>query len=263
MRLPAVPPDERGANRPAGPMPPAAPTPVPGSAPGSAPAGGGVAEAKPDPVQPRRKRPFVALGVAAAVVAMIGTASVLGGVFDGDEAARQESLPETTTSVPDATADATDAPASPSASASASATASPSASATSASPSASAPASPSATEVSAAPTASAGMPSPTPSNPTSAPPVDASPSATTAPPAVAVAATLQRGDYGPEVAELQTRLRQAHLFYGSIDSNYTDRVEMAVSAYQSIHRIQGDPSGVYGPHTRSALEAATSGKSKH
>ncbi|MFD6532850.1 peptidoglycan-binding protein [Streptomyces sp. NPDC060184] len=262
MRLPVVPPAERaerGTNRPAGPMPPAAPMPIPGSAPG----GGGAGAPKPDPVQPRRKSPFVALGVAAAVVAMIGTASVLGGVFDGDEAARQESLPETTTSVPDATAEATDAPASPTASASASATASPSASAASASPSASASASPSATGASAAPTASAGMPSPTPSNPTSAPPVDASPPATTAPPAGVAAATLQRGDYGPEVAELQTRLRQAHLFYGSIDSNYTDRVERAVSMYQSIHHIQGDPSGVYGPNTRSALEAATSGESKH
>ncbi|MGW1466318.1 peptidoglycan-binding domain-containing protein [Streptomyces sp. NPDC002308] len=254
-----MPPAERGANRPAGPMPPAAPTPIPGSAP----AGGGAGEAKPDPVQPRRKSPFVALGVAAAVVAMIGTASVLGGVFDGDEAAQQESLPGTTTSVPDATADATDAPASPSPSASASATASPSASTASASPSASASASPSATGASAAPTASAGMPSPTPSNPTSAPPVDASPSVTTAPPAGAAAATLQRGDYGPEVAELQTRLRQAHLFYGAIDSNYTDRVEMAVSTYQSIHRIEGDPSGVYGPNTRSVLEGATTGKSRH
>ncbi|MGW0858841.1 peptidoglycan-binding domain-containing protein [Streptomyces sp. NPDC002690] len=104
------------------------------------------------------------------------------------------------------------------------------------------------------------MQSPTPSNPTSAPPVDASPPATTAP---LTGGTLQQGDSGSEVAELQNRLREARVYFGPIDSTYGDRVRMAVSAYQAMHGIQGDPSGVYGPHTRSALEAATSGKSRH
>ncbi|WEH42080.1 peptidoglycan-binding domain-containing protein [Streptomyces sp. AM 2-1-1] len=224
-------------------------------------AGSATGARRADPVQPRRRRPFVALGVAVAVAAMVGTASVLGGVFDGDEAARQESLPEATTSVPDATAEPTDAPVAPSVSGSASAA--PSASATSASPSASASASASespSAEATATATATAAPESPTPSNPTSAPPVAVAPPATTAPPAVA---SLQRGDYGPEVAELQTRLREVRIFYGPADSNYTDRVQFAVSAYQAFRGIQGDPSGVYGPQTRSALEAETTGESRH
>jgi len=52
------------------------------------------------------------------------------------------------------------------------------------------------------------------------------------------------------------------LFHGQDDGSYTDQVEHAVRVYQSYKFIQDDPPGVYGPHTRRALEAETSGKGR-
>ncbi|MEK8142862.1 hypothetical protein NKH18_13765 [Streptomyces sp. M10(2022)] len=97
------------------------------------------AGAGPDPVQPRRRRPFAVLAVGAAVAAVVGTAAFAGGLFGGDEAGRDEALPETTAGI-------TDPSAGPAASVSQSASASPSPSrpdSASPSPSASASASPS------------------------------------------------------------------------------------------------------------------------
>ncbi|WP_181011046.1 peptidoglycan-binding protein [Streptomyces sp. SM13] len=213
----------------------------------------------PDPVQPRRRRPFGALAVGAAVAAVVGTAAFAGGLFGGDDS-RDEALPEATTSVPDAE-DEPAASVAPSPSASAAPSRTPSTSATeSASPSASASPTrsqeptPTAT-ASASPTASA---SATPDGGGGASPAPPS----EAPPAELAGPSLRPGDRGPEVAELQNRLMEVWLYSGPSDANYNDRVENAVVIYQSYKAIQGDPAGVYGPNTRRALEAETSGRGR-
>lgn len=210
----------------------------------------------PDPVQPRRRRPFGALAVGAAVAAVVGTAAFAGGLFGGDDSG-DEALPEATTSVPDL-GDEPAASVAPSPSASAAPSRTPSRSAApSASPSASASPtlsrepSPTAT-ASASPTTSA---SPTPEDggaPTSSP--------SAAPPAEFAGPALRPGDRGPEVGVLQNRLKEVWLYSGPSDQHYDDRVENAVAIYQSYKAIQGDPIGVYGPNTRRALEAETSGR---
>ncbi|MEU0836653.1 peptidoglycan-binding domain-containing protein [Streptomyces sp. NPDC005969] len=207
-----------------------------------------------DPVRPRRRRPFAALAVGAAVIGVVGTAAFAGGLFGGDgdgDSERDRALPSPrVSSVPDA-------PLSPDASPSASASASSSPSA-SASPSAS---------VSASASASTSL-SPSASAASSRPPAP-SVSATVSQPTAASTApsleepqgrTLQRGDHGPEVTELQRRLREVSLYHGPDNGNYSDRVESAVRVYQSYKSIEGDPPGVYGPSTRSALEGETTGR---
>lgn len=208
----------------------------------------------PDPVRPRRRRPFGALAVGAAVAAVVGTAAFAGGLFGGDDST-DEALPEATTSVPDTEAEpaASVAP-SPSASTAPPRTQSPSAT-PSASPSASAsptksrkpsPTATASTSASTSPTAS-----------TSPAPDGGAPSA--APPAGLTGGSLRPGDRGPEVAGLQNRLKEVWLYAGPSDGNYNDQVRSAVAVYQSYKAIQGDPTGVYGPNTRRALEAETDG----
>ncbi|MFF2858919.1 peptidoglycan-binding protein [Streptomyces rubiginosohelvolus] len=210
----------------------------------------------PDPVQPRRRRPFGALAVGAAVAAVVGTAAFAGGLFGGDDSG-DEALPEATTSVPDTDGEPA-ASVAPSPSASAAPSGTPSRStAPSASPSASASPTKSrepspAASASTAPTVSA---SPTPEDggaPTSSP--------SAAPPAEFAGPSLRPGDRGPEVGVLQNRLREVWLYSGPSDQNYSERVENAVAVYQSYKAIQGDPVGVYGPNTRRALEAETTGR---
>lgn len=245
---------------------PAGPRPLPGAmAPGhmAGPSDTAPLMTGPDPVQPRRRRPFAALVAGAAVITVVGTAAFIGGLFNGDrdqEADLDQALPSTVASLPEegiepspsASASAspsTSRPASgsPSASASASASASPS---TSASASRSASASPSRSAAASSPAATAGSSKP----------------AAVAPPAQTQGGpTLQLGDHGPEVAELQLRLMNPRIgaFGGPIDADYTDRVESAVREFQSGWHVTGDPAGVYGPNTRSALEAATTGRGRH
>ncbi|MGW9246219.1 MULTISPECIES: peptidoglycan-binding domain-containing protein [unclassified Streptomyces] len=212
----------------------------------------------PDPVQPRRRRPFGALAVGAAVAAVVGTAAFAGGLLGGDDSG-DEALPEATTSVPDLE-DEPAASVAPSSSASATPSRTPSRSAApSASPSASASPTksrePSPTATAAAPASPTASASPAPENggaPTSSP--------SAAPPAEFAGPSLRPGDRGPEVGVLQNRLRELWLYSGPSDQNYNDRVENAVAIYQSYKAIQGDPVGVYGPNTRRALEAETSGR---
>jgi peptidoglycan hydrolase-like protein with peptidoglycan-binding domain len=64
------------------------------------------------------------------------------------------------------------------------------------------------------------------------------------------------------VAVLQNRLQEVWLYHGDADGNFNDRVENAVRIYQSYKAIQGDPVGVYGPNTRRALEAETTGRGR-
>ncbi|MEW1611578.1 MULTISPECIES: peptidoglycan-binding domain-containing protein [unclassified Streptomyces] len=213
-----------------------------------------------DLVQPRRRRPFAALAVGVAVAAVIGTAAFAGGLLGGD-GSQDEALPEATTSVPDAEDEpaASVAP-SPSASAppSRTASASPTPSA-SASPSASTSASPSESAEPGPATSAPAAPAPgTPSASASGSPAPPPP----APPAELAPSSLRRGDQGPQVAELQNRLGEVWLYHGDADGNFDDRVENAVRIYQSYKAIQGDPAGVYGPNTRSALEAETTGRGR-
>lgn len=73
--------------------------------------------------------------------------------------------------------------------------------------------------------------------------------------------TLRPGDSGPEVAELQRRLKQA----GALDEDapedgvYSQQVQQAVAQFQARNRVRGDEYGEYGPNTRRVLESQTSG----
>ncbi|UZJ31579.1 peptidoglycan-binding domain-containing protein [Streptomyces endophytica] len=68
---------------------------------------------------------------------------------------------------------------------------------------------------------------------------------------------LREGSSGPEVTELQGRLRQLSLYPGAEDGRYDADVRDAVSRYQRTYGVTGDPDGVYGPRTRQSLEART------
>ncbi|WP_180357161.1 peptidoglycan-binding protein [Streptomyces sp. TLI_146] len=99
---------------------------------------------------------------------------------------------------------------------------------------------------------------PTPASPTPSQ-VTGTVDTTTAPVAPpATAPVLRRGDNGPEVAELQDRLAQLTIYNGKTDGHFGSRTENAVRTYQSYMGLESDPPGVYGPETRSALEAQTS-----
>ncbi|GAA2442079.1 peptidoglycan-binding domain-containing protein [Streptomyces macrosporus] len=70
---------------------------------------------------------------------------------------------------------------------------------------------------------------------------------------------LREGDTGPEVAELQYRLRQTYAYRGDVDGRYDREVRDGVATFQEWYGVRGDPEGVYGPNTRRALERATGG----
>ncbi|MFI2430366.1 peptidoglycan-binding protein [Streptomyces sp. NPDC018693] len=84
--------------------------------------------------------------------------------------------------------------------------------------------------------------------PTTPPPTDTTP---TPPP------TLRPGDTGPEVTELQLRLRQIGFYYADADGTYDSDVENAVRSYQFTRVVLSEESGVYGPATRASLESET------
>ncbi|MGG7574007.1 peptidoglycan-binding domain-containing protein [Streptomyces sirii] len=68
---------------------------------------------------------------------------------------------------------------------------------------------------------------------------------------------LREGSSGPEVTELQGRLRQLAFYSGPEDGEYDAEVRDAVSRYQQTYQVAGDPDGVYGPQTRASLESRT------
>ncbi|MFI7504720.1 peptidoglycan-binding protein [Streptomyces sp. NPDC049687] len=123
------------------------------------------------------------------------------------------------------------------------------------------------TQRSASPTAS---PSATPSEsratPTGSPGPTASPTgtgatATAAPapsPSGGQAPVLRLGDTGPEVTELQLRLKQAGFYDGEADGDFDSEVQNAVRGYQLARLVFADESGVYGRATRKSLESETS-----
>ncbi|WP_081239688.1 peptidoglycan-binding domain-containing protein, partial [Streptomyces viridosporus] len=123
--------------------------------------------------------------------------------------------------------------------------------------SASASASPSA---SPSPSATSATPSPSESAEPSTAPTTPAPTVTTegteedAP--ETTGPVLGRGDRGPEVTELQLRLRQLHLYNGDINGQFNRRVEDSLRAYQWARGLQ-DELGVYGSRTRARLESET------
>ncbi|MGY5123734.1 peptidoglycan-binding protein [Streptomyces nigrescens] len=68
---------------------------------------------------------------------------------------------------------------------------------------------------------------------------------------------LREGAGGPEVRELQERLRQLTVYPGPHDGRYDGDVRDAVSRYQRAYGVAGDPDGVYGAVTRASLESRT------
>ncbi|WND37835.1 peptidoglycan-binding protein [Streptomyces sp. BB1-1-1] len=204
---------------------------------------------------PRKRRRSVLLSAAGAVVVVVGAAGYASGLFSYETPSRDGALPdEVRASVP--APSTSEASATPESSA-------PSAPETSAAPSPSASASPSASP-SSSPSPSASSASPTPSR--SAEPTR---STTTAPADGPTqesededrvpdgGGTLQRGDRGPEVVELQQRLAQLHLYTGDTNGNYNRQVEDAVRTYQWARGIRDDALGVYGQVTRGRLESET------
>ncbi|WP_432198911.1 peptidoglycan-binding domain-containing protein [Streptomyces sp. bgisy027] len=69
---------------------------------------------------------------------------------------------------------------------------------------------------------------------------------------------LRRGDQGPEVVELQLRLRQIGLYSAEADGDFDRQLENAVRTYQLTRVILTDEPGVYGSPTRTSLESETS-----
>ncbi|MER7520753.1 peptidoglycan-binding domain-containing protein [Streptomyces sp. NPDC126499] len=193
--------------------------------------------------------------VAAAVVgtAVLATALIGGDDSDTDDRAL---VPEVTTSASEnvAVSEAPTTTRSPSGSTSATAPAE--GASGSASPAAMVSSSPS--SAAGRTSATAGAPAAAPSAtgaPTSAspPPLTPTPTPTRAP----EGPTLRPGSTGPEVEELQWRLRQLGLYAGPVNGSYSRKVEQAVATYQRREGIAEDPVGVYGPYTRRALEAET------
>ncbi|WP_320781984.1 peptidoglycan-binding domain-containing protein [Streptomyces sp. CRN 30] len=260
-------PDRRPAGAPTITVPMAAGTTRPDSAdvrlfeepagPG-APTGPGTGAAR----HPRRKRTVFA--VAGAVTAVLVTAGFVSGVFSYDTPTRDEALPDgLRASVPERSPEEEASQAAPpSDEDTASASGEPSADADDSTAGASPGTSPS-----SAPSASAGAASPSPSVTAEEDPAEPSPntSATTEAPAPEADApeeesapqTLRRGDDGPEVTELQLRLRELDMYHGDIDENFDRGVENAVQYYQFRRGIMNDERGAYGLPTRERLEAET------
>ncbi|MFI1370935.1 peptidoglycan-binding protein [Streptomyces longwoodensis] len=195
-----------------------------------------------------RRRRTLLLVAAGAVVAVAAAAGFASGLFSYETPTRDTAAPR---DVRAAVPGPSDSPSS--ATASATGTASPS-------PSASDSPSPSASD-SASPSPSASSASPSPSGSPSGP---ASPTASVTAPTPSPsgqdngrATALRRGDKGPEVAELQTRLRQVGLYGSDINGSYNEQVENGVRTFQWWRGIQDDEPGVYGAVTRARLEAET------
>ncbi|MER8066787.1 peptidoglycan-binding domain-containing protein [Streptomyces sp. NPDC094034] len=228
--------------RTAGPLPPLAkPAPLaPTGGDAGSPTAAEDGEHRPA-TPPVRRKPYRAVAIGAAAVAVIGTVAFAGKVLSQDAGEVRARPDEAHTWLPSMSPRDTSTPA---------ITPTPTPSAT---PSAAVP--------------------PPPPDPT--PPPSASPSAEPTSPSPSAPKTMNEpaqesdsapaddslgpGDSGPEVMELQRRLAEIRLFRGSPDGRYDDRVAGAVAMYQSYKRIDEDPLGVYGPRTRRALEADTRG----
>ncbi|MDX3804284.1 peptidoglycan-binding domain-containing protein [Streptomyces sp. AK04-3B] len=206
-------------------------------------------EARP---RPRRRRVLL-VATTGAVVAVVTAAGFAAGLFSYEKPTRESAAPEDVRAAVPVPSVST-ASASPSASRSAS----PSASHAPPPPPESERPSPSATPESASPSAS---PSAEASPVT--PSADASRASGPDKAADAVqngsvgVVSLRRGDQGPEVTELQLRLRAAFFYDGAADGSFSGEVEDAVRNYQWSRGTTEDGLGVYGPVTRARLESET------
>ncbi|MGW0862848.1 peptidoglycan-binding domain-containing protein [Streptomyces sp. NPDC002611] len=201
-----------------------------------------------------RRRRVALVAAAGACVAVVTAAGYASGLFFYEGPSRNTALPDgIRASVPDAPSSSAASPSPsestpatpstpaappPAPSRTSSPSASPSPSGTSASPSPSQTASPSAPETSASASGSAKKP---PDN-----------SRQNGEPTV-----LRLGDRGPEVSELQSRLRQLFLYDDDTDGTFDDRLQDAVRNYQYSRGIQADDLGVYDRDTRTKLESET------
>ncbi|MFF3846721.1 peptidoglycan-binding protein [Streptomyces sp. NPDC002328] len=98
--------------------------------------------------------------------------------------------------------------------------------------------------------------------PPAAPAAPASPAPTATPPAATApdgGGTLSEGDSGPQVTDLQERLRRIPNVYdgGATDGRYDTVLTEAVARFQLWYGIRGDETGVYGDDTRRDLESRT------
>ncbi|MEU2909295.1 peptidoglycan-binding protein [Streptomyces massasporeus] len=222
---------------------------------GTAGADRGAAEAGgPGARRSGRRRRNLLVAAAGACVAVVAAAGYASGLFSYESPSRDTALPDDIrASVPDApSSSAASTPPRGSASAAPPAPAAPP-------PSPSRSGSPSASPSPSAPSASA-SPSQSPS------PSASQPSASATGPGQAPAdnsrqnkgpAVLRLGDSGPEVTELQIRLRQLYLYDDDTDGSFDDRLEDAVRTYQWSRGIQVDDLGVYDRETRAKLESET------
>ncbi|MGW7168083.1 peptidoglycan-binding protein [Streptomyces sp. NPDC054884] len=196
-----------------------------------------------DAPHPGRRRSPVRLLVLAGVLATAVTAAVLAGFLLYDGPTRDGALPEGVRApVPDVTSGITTT-------------------------AAKAPPRPSRTPPSPTASDSPDTPSPTPAKPTrsAAPPRTPAPSraatGTASPgpgrPSDSAPPVLRFGDTGPEVAELQARLREIGYQAGRTEGVYDLEVENTVRSYQLTRTVLQDEAGVYGVATRTALEAET------
>ncbi|MFF1301474.1 peptidoglycan-binding protein [Streptomyces sp. NPDC058307] len=200
-----------------------------------------------DSAPPGRGRRNLIVTGAGAAVAVLVTGGFVGGLFTYDgpsrdgsvaggvragvpEAPPSPSAPSVTASSPTATSTRSSAPPSLSPSAESSDSASPTGTTTPTTTPVGTPSSAAAiTTVGPGPTVSSGLP-----------PV------------------LRLGAQGPEVVELQLRLRQIDLYDGDADGDFDQQVESAVRSYQATRFVLKDEPGVYGGATRTALESETS-----
>ncbi|MFE3553412.1 peptidoglycan-binding protein [Streptomyces sp. NPDC059193] len=65
--------------------------------------------------------------------------------------------------------------------------------------------------------------------------------------------TLRPGDRGNEVRTLQQRLYGQGFTFVPVDGVYGEQTRLGVAKLQSDRGLTGDPSGIYGPHTRAAF----------
>ncbi|MEU1001654.1 peptidoglycan-binding protein [Streptomyces tibetensis] len=201
-----------------------------------------------------RRRRTLLLATAGACVAVVAAAGYASGLFSYESPSRDTALPDDIrASVPDA----------------------PSSSAASTPPQGSASVAPPAPAAPRPSPSRTGSPSVSPSP--SAPSASASPSQSPSPSASQPSATatgaeqaspdnsrqkggptvLRLGDRGPEVTELQLRLRQLQLYDDDSDGTFDDRLQEAVRTYQWSRGIQSDDLGVYDRETRAKLESET------